>query len=199
MKFNIVFDFGGVLIDWNPRYFYRTYFKDEAEMEYFLANICTNEWNAEHDRGRLFSDGVEMLQKKHPEYSDAIRMYKEGWERMLNGEICEGVGLLKDLKREGYPLYGLTNWSAETIGVAYKRFGFLSLFDGIVVSGEEKLIKPDKRLFQVLLDRYLLKAQDCIFIDDNAANIQSANELGFNAVLYDNIKNVRERLDGLLK
>lgn len=195
---NIVFDFGGVLLDWNPRYLYRTVFEDEKEMEHFLANICTNEWNVEQDRGRPFSEAVELLQARHPEYQEAIQLYSDQWEMMLKSELPESVELLRELKEQGYHIWGLTNWSAETIPVAYRKYDFFKLFDGIVVSGEEKLIKPDKRLYQVLLDRYMLDAEESVFIDDSQPNVQAARELGFKGIHFDNITNVRKQLSALL-
>lgn len=195
---NIVFDFGGVLLDWNPRYFYRTFFWDENEMEHFLANICTDEWNAEQDRGRSFSEGVKLLQSQHPEYRNAIQLYSDKWEEMLKSELPDGVKLLRELKDRDYRIWGLTNWSAETIQIAYRKHDFFQLFDGIVVSGEEKLIKPDRRIYEVLLDRYKLHAGESVFIDDNHANIKTAQELGFKAILFDNITNVREQLAAVL-
>jgi len=191
---NIVFDFGGVLLDWNPRYLYRTFFCDEKEMDYFLANICTFEWNAEQDRGRPFSEGIKLLQSQHPEYREAIQLYGDKWEVMLNSEIMDGVILLRELKEQNFSIWGLTNWSAETLPIAYRRYDFFTLFDGIVVSGEEKLIKPDKRIYKVLLDRYMLNAEESVFIDDNSANLEAAQEFGFKTVLFDNISKVRERL-----
>lgn len=195
---NIVFDFGGVLVDWNPRYVFRTYFNDENEMEYFLSNVCNGEWNAEQDRGRTFDEGVRLLKEQYPQYSEAIQMFKDRWEFMIKGEFPETVELLKELKEKGYGIYGLTNWSAETIGKAYERFKFFALFDGIVVSGEERLLKPDKRIFKVLLDRYGLNPEECVFMDDSEANVKSAAELGFNAIQFDCIQNVREKLSRLL-
>ena len=164
---NIVFDFGGVLLDWNPKYFYRTYFKDEKEMEYFLSHICTEEWNAEQDKGRSFEEGVRLLQKQYPQYTEPIRMFKDKWECMLKGEFTRSVDLLKRLKGEGYGIYGLTNWSAETIPLVYSKYNFFQLFDGIVVSGEEKVIKPDPKIYRILLERYNLTAENTLFIDDN--------------------------------
>ncbi|MDR2920234.1 MAG: HAD family phosphatase [Tannerella sp.] len=195
---NIVFDFGGVLLDWNPRYVYSTVFEDEKEMEHFLANICTNEWNAEQDRGRPFAEGIKLLQSQYPEHKETIQLYSDRWEDMLKSELPESVELLRELKEQGYSIWGLTNWSAETIPVAYRRYDFFKLFDGIVVSGDEKLIKPDKRLYKVLLDRYKLDAGESVFIDDNLANIQAAQELGFKGILFDNIVNVRKQLSDLL-
>lgn len=196
---NIVFDFGGVLLDWNPRYYYRTFFWDENEMEHFLANICTDEWNAEQDRGRSFSEGIKLLQSQHPEYRNAIQLFSDRWEDMLKSELPDGVKLLRELKDRDYRIWGLTNWSAETIQIAYRKYDFFQLFDGIVVSEEEKLIKPDRRIYEVLLDRYKLNAEESVFIDDNHANIKTAQELGFKAILFDNIANVCGQLSAVLQ
>jgi 2-haloacid dehalogenase len=174
----IVFDFGGVLIDWNPRYLYRNIFKNENETEWFLSTICTDEWNLEQDRGRSFAEGISILKKSFPEHSINIDLFHTHWEQMLKGEISGTVEILKQLKKK-YKIYGLTNWSAETFPTALNRYDFLHLFDGIVVSGTEKIIKPDYQIYQLLLDRYALKAENCLFIDDNKKNIDAASELGF--------------------
>lgn len=195
---NIVFDFGGVLLDWNPRYFYRTYFKSEEEMEHFLANICTPKWNEEQDRGRSFDEGVSILQAQHPEHSEAIALFRDRWADMLKRELPDAVDMLRKLKADGYEIYGLSNWSAETIPTAFRRYDFFKLFDGIVVSGEEKLIKPDKRIYEVMLKRYNLNPEESVFIDDNSNNIQAANELGFKAILFDHIENVQKQITALL-
>lgn len=181
-------------MDWNPRYFYRTYFKDEKQMEYFLSHICNDEWNAEQDRGRSFEEGVRLLQAQYPQYAEPIRLYKDKWGCMLKGEFPRSVDLLKRLKGQGYGIYGLTNWSAETIPLAYSRYDFFALFDGIVVSGEEKIIKPDPRIFEILLERYHLTAEDTLFIDDSRANIEAAARLGFQTILFDDIDTVSERI-----
>lgn len=195
---NIVFDFGGVLMDWNPRYFYRDYFNDEAEMEYFLSEICNDEWNAENDRGRSFEEGTRILQEKFPQYREAIGLYGEKWPFMLKGEFPESVEMLRRLKGMGYGIYGLTNWSAETIGIAYSRHDFFRLFDGIVVSGEEKVIKPEPGIYKILLERYGLKAEESVFIDDNRANIAAAADLGFMTIHFDSIGNVQQKLSAML-
>jgi len=180
---NIIFDFGGVLVDWNPRYLYRDYFKNESEMENFLRTVCTDEWNIEQDRGRSLAEGTRLLQKKFPEFHSLIQLYYDKWEVMLHGDISETVSMLYRLK-EKFNIYGLTNWSAETITIAYERFPFFGEFNGIVVSGEEKMIKPDKRLYHLLLNRYNLKAGNTIFIDDNLNNVKAAEELGMNAIHF---------------
>ena len=195
---DIVFDFGGVLFDWNPRYLYRTYFKDESETEYFLSHICTSDWNAEQDRGRPFDEGIGLLLKQYPQYAEPIRMFKDKWELMVRGELPRSVELLKRLKAEGFGIYGLTNWSAETIPSIYSKYEFLKLFDGIVVSGEEKLAKPDPEIYKILLKRYNLTAENALFIDDNSANIEAAKQLGFETVLFDDIENVSRRISALI-
>ena len=180
---NIIFDFGGVLVDWNPAYLYRNEFESESEMNYFLENICTPEWNIKQDEGRTLAEATETLQKEYPEYKEMIGLFYGRWEEMLKGDIKENVSVLKKLK-EKYPLYGLTNWSSELIDIAYKRFDFFKLFDGIVVSGDEKLIKPDPKLYDVLLNRFNIQANESLFIDDNEQNIVTARKMGFHTIHF---------------
>lgn len=195
---NIIFDFGGVLLDWNPRYLYKSYFNNDEEMEHFLADICNGEWNIKQDAGRPFAEAVKELQAKFPEYAEAIQMYDDDWEKMLKCELPESIDLLKELKSLGYGIYGLTNWSAEKIGYAFANYSFFSLFDGIVVSGVEKVVKPDRKIYEILLERYSLKPGECVFIDDNQDNVNMAKALGINAIRFDNIGNVKEHLETLL-
>ena len=178
---NIIFDFGGVLIDWDPVYLYRKIFEDEREMEHFLENICTSEWNVQQDAGRSLAEATELLQAEHPEHKELIGHFYTRWDEMIGGDIKENVRVLEKLKPK-FPIYGLTNWSAETITIAYDKFDFFELMDGIVVSGDEKLIKPDPKLYQVLLDRYNLKASESVFIDDNINNIETAQSMGFQTI-----------------
>lgn len=195
---NIIFDFGGVLLDWNPRYLYKSYFNNDEEMEHFLADICNGEWNIKQDAGRPFAEAVKELQTKFPEYAEAIQMYDDDWEKMLKCELPGSIDLLKELKSMGYGIYGLTNWSAEKIGYAFANYSFFSLFDGIVVSGVEKVVKPDRKIYEILLERYSLKPGECVFIDDNQDNVDMAKVLGINAIRFDNIGNVKEHLETLL-
>ncbi len=190
---NIIFDFGGVLVDWNPRHLYKKYFKDENEMEYFLKNICTDIWNLEQDRGRSLYEGTVLLQNKFPEFHSMIQLYYDEWETMLKSEIPETVSLLYRLKKK-YKIYGLTNWSAETISIAYDRFHFFKEFDGIVVSGQEKMIKPNKEIYYLLLGRYNLKAENTVFIDDNINNIRVAEEVGLYGIHFENPGQLKTRL-----
>jgi len=179
---NIVFDFGGVLMDWDPRYFFKTYFNNDEKMEWFLKNITTDEWNVEQDRGRTLKNGTEILIKKHPDWEKEIRAYYDNWTTMLRSDIPENVGILRKLEGK-YHLYGLTNWSEETFPFALENYDFFQLFeDKIVVSGTEKLIKPDAEIFKVLLNRYNLKPEESIFIDDNLKNIITAKSLGFEVI-----------------
>lgn len=181
---DIVFDLGGVLIDWDPRYLYKKVFSTEAEMEWFLANVCTPQWNTQQDAGRPFAEGIELLKAKYPEYTFAIEFYRSRWEEMLGGVIEGSVEILRDLKMRGYHVYALSNWSMETFSLVKEKYGFLQAFDGMVISGEEKLVKPDPEIYKRLLEKYGLKASNCIFIDDNAANISKAADLGFETILF---------------
>jgi len=180
---NIIFDFGGVLIDWNPVYLYRKVFKTEEEVKYFLENICRYDWNLLQDKGRPLAEGTRLLQDKFPEYSEEIAQYYGRWEEMLGGTYEKNTKLIRPLK-EKYKIYGLTNWSAETLPLAMKLYDFFQDMEGIVVSGEEKIVKPDRRLYEILLERYGLRAEESLFIDDNAANIETARTLGFQVVHF---------------
>lgn len=166
-------------MDWDPRYFFKTYFNDDEKMEWFLKNIAIDEWNAEQDRGRSLKEGTEILVEKHPDWKKEIRAYYDNWTTMLKSDIPENVEVLRKLEGK-YELYGLTNWSEETFPFALENYDFFQLFENkIVVSGTEKLIKPNKEIFEVLLKRYDLKAGESVFIDDNAKNIATAKNLGF--------------------
>ncbi|MCQ2410711.1 MAG: HAD family phosphatase [Elusimicrobiaceae bacterium] len=191
---DIVFDLGGVLIDWNPRYLYRKIFATEAETEWFLTHICTSQWNTQQDAGRSFEEGIELLSKKYPEYAFAINFYYTRWNEMLGSEISGSVQILRELKARGHRVYALTNWSAQTFPIARKKYKFLEEFDGMVVSGEEKLVKPDPVIYSRLLERYQLRAPNCVFIDDNSANISKAADLGFETVLFTTPEDLRRIL-----
>jgi 2-haloacid dehalogenase len=190
----VVFDLGGVLIDWDPRYLYRKLLADEAAVEEFLATICTPEWNDELDRGRPFAEGVAELAERYPAHAAAITAYHERWPEMLGGAIGGTVELVAELRAGGVPVYALTNWSAETFGIARERYAFLDWFDGVVVSGEERMIKPDPAIFQVLLDRFGLDPAATFYVDDSEANVEAARRLGFDAVRYTGPRQLRRDL-----
>jgi len=180
----VVFDLGGVLIDWDPRYLYRKLLADEAAVEEFLATVCTPAWNGEQDRGRPFADGIAELVERHPLHAAAIAAYQERWPEMLGGDVPGTVALLAELRSAGVPLYALTNWSAETFGITRERFEFLGWFDGVVVSGEERMVKPDPRIFRLLLERFGLDAEGTCLVDDAPANVAAARQLGFDAMRF---------------
>lgn len=193
----VVFDIGGVLIDWNPRHLFRKVFENEAEMEWFLTNICTYEWNVQQDGGKLFSVATAELQERFPEYRDQIALYYGRWEEMLGGEITGTVEILKRLKEAGIPLYALSNWSHEAFPVAYERYDFMKEFEGLVVSGYEKLLKPDHAIYRVLMERYGINPEETVYIDDNKPNADAAAELGFKAIHFISSDQLREDLRAL--
>jgi 2-haloacid dehalogenase len=193
----IVFDLGGVLIDWDPRHLYRRLFDDEAAMERFLAEVCTPAWNAEQDAGRPWSEAIESLARSHPEQRDLIAAFRARWLEMLGGAIDETVGILADLRAAGRPLYALSNWSAETFPIARPRFPFLDWFDGIVISGDVGICKPDPRLYRHLIDRYGLAPASTVFVDDSPVNVAAAAALGMTAFRFDGPAGLRRDLTAL--
>ena len=190
----VVFDLGGVLIDWNPRYLYRQLIEDEAEIERFLAEVCHAAWNEEQDRGRTFAEAVEEAAARHPGERALIEAYHHRWHEMLAGPIEGSVQILCELKQAGYELHALTNWSVEKFPIARERYDFLTWFESILVSGEVGLIKPDPRIFQLLLASIGRPAQDCIYIDDNARNVAAAAALGFDAIHFQAVDQLRRDL-----
>jgi 2-haloacid dehalogenase len=190
----VVFDLGGVLIDWDPRHLYRKLLADEAAVEEFLATVCTPEWNAELDRGRPFAEGVAELVERHPEHAAAIAAYHERWPEMVAGDIPGTVEVLAELRAAGVPLYALTNWSAETFAITRGRFEFLEWFDGLLVSGEERVTKPDSAIFQLLLDRFGLDPTATVFVDDSEVNVAAARRLGFDAIGFTGHEELRREL-----
>jgi len=186
MKINsIIFDLGAVLIDWNQRYLYRKIFKTEEEMEWFLANVCTSEWNEEQDGGRTFAEAVEIQTRLFPQFKNEIEAFWLRWPEMMVGSIDGTVEIFKELKKlNRYKFYALTNWSAETFPYALQRFEFFKWFDGIVVSGEEKTRKPFPEFYNRTLNRYQINPAEALFIDDNIKNVEAANLLGINTIHF---------------
>lgn len=184
-------------MDWNPRYFYRSVFNDDEKMEDFLSSCCNSEWIVAMDAGITAKENIARGQKACPKYAKELPLYDEGWYSMFGGAIEGTVEILKNLKRAGTPLYALTNWSAEKFPWAKENFPFLNLFDGIVVSGEEKIIKPNPEIYKRLLNRYNLKAENCIFIDDSPANVAAARALGMAGVRFTSPARLKEELSAL--
>ena len=193
---NIVFDFGAVLIDWNPRYLYRFLFDNEDEMELFLQQVCNASWNMELDAGKLFDEAIRERIEKFPQYKKQILKYQSHWLEMIGGEIKQNTKLIGILN-QNYQLYGLTNWSAETFPLVYNEYSFFKKLEGIVVSGEEQIVKPDERIFKLLLERYKLNAEETLFIDDNKDNVETANGLGFKSIHLDHGVNLSAELQKL--
>ena len=194
----VVFDLGGVLIDWNPRHLYRKLFAgDENAMEVFLSEVCTVEWNERQDAGRTFAEAIDELLPRHADKIDLIEAFGRRFDEMITGVVAGTVDILADLKRAGVPRYALTNWSAETFPPQRDRFPFLSWFDGIVISGEEGVIKPDPRIFRILLDRYRIAPEEAVFIDDNPANAAAAGALGIYGIHFRSPALLRRELETL--
>lgn len=180
----VIFDLGGVLIDWNPRHLYRKLFADEAEMERFLAEVCTPAWNLEQDRGRPWAQAIAELSACHPDQAELIAAYRGRWPEMLNGAIAGTVALLERLDDAGVPLYALTNWSAETWPYAERLYPFLARFRAIVVSGRIGLVKPEPAIYRHALARFGLAPERTLFIDDSAKNVEGARAVGLHALRF---------------
>jgi 2-haloacid dehalogenase len=193
----VVFDLGGVLINWDPRNLYRQLFDDEEEMEHFLAEVTTSEWNAQQDAGRALSEAVEELAARHPDRRDLIAAYYDRWPEMLGGAIEGTVEILRELRERGVRTYALSNWSAETFPIARPMFPFLEWFDGIVISGEVRMVKPDARIFAHVLERFGLEPGEAVFVDDNAENVRAAQAAGFIGIVFENPGQLRRELGEL--
>ena len=194
----VVFDLGGVLIDWDPRHLYRKLFAgDEAAMEHFLATVCTHEWNRCQDAGRSFAEGALLLKAEHPDKAELIDAYRARFDEMIAGPITGSVEILTELRNRGFPLYGLTNWSAETYPAAVDRFAFLRWFRGILVSGEVEVVKPDPRIFALLIERFAVEPERTVYIDDVEANVAAARPFGIHAIQFTTPPKLREELVGL--
>ncbi len=192
-----LFDLGGVLIDWNPRHLYRKLFEDDAAMERFLSEVCSPEWNERQDAGRLWREAVAELSALHRDQAPMIAAYHHRWPEMLGGDIPGTVEVLKELKEQGLRLYALTNWSRETFPVACRRFAFLDWFEGIVVSGEEQLVKPAPAIFHRLLTRYGIVPRRAVYIDDSPANVSAATGVGLHALRFVDADQLRQDLIAL--
>jgi 2-haloacid dehalogenase len=191
----IIFDLGGVLIEWDPRHLYRKIFKTEEEVTWFLDNVCTSEWNDHQDAGRSFQEATDELLMKFPEHEDPIRAWYDRWQETIRGPVTETVNVLKALKdSKKYKLCALTNWSAETFPWALENFEFLHWFQGIVVSGVEKTRKPYPDFYQILLDRYNINPATALFIDDNIKNVDGAIRAGISTIHFQSPQQLREEL-----
>ncbi|MBR5100951.1 MAG: HAD family phosphatase [Bacteroidales bacterium] len=195
---NLIFDFGAVLVDWNPHYVYDPYFGDADKATWFITNICTAAWNKELDGGKPFAQGVAELSAQYPEWAPEIAMYHRDWKKMMGGSIPGMYELVRDFKQRGYGIYGLTNWAAETFYTIVNDYPVFALLDGMVVSGDVRLLKPDADIFYCLLDKYSLKAEESLFIDDNAENVEGARKVGLEAHRFTNAEELRTWLESRL-
>jgi 2-haloacid dehalogenase len=195
----IIFDLGGVLLDWNPLYVYdEKYFASQEERDYFFSKICTSEWNEEQDAGRSIVTGTQLLVAKFPQWEQAIRDYYGRWTEMLQGPIYETVAIFKKLKESAdYKIYALTNWQADLFNIALVRYNFLQWFDGIVVSGVEKTRKPFPEFYQLLLQRYKIDAATAVFIDDNLRNAAGAEAVGIKSIHFQSPLQLEDALSQL--
>lgn len=192
---NIIFDFGAVLVDWNPRYLYGPYFNDEQKLNFFLETVCPYEWNTTVDAGRSTADAMAERIELYPEWEKEILMYYGSWIQMMGGYIEGMLPIVKELKDKGYKLYGLSNWSKETFPLIIEDYEVFKYLEGYVVSGFEGIKKPSPEIYQILLQRYNLKAEECIFIDDSPANIEAGQAQGISGILFTDAKSLRAQLE----
>ncbi len=193
----IIFDYGNVLLEWNPRFVYRSYFNAEIEMEHFLQEVHFMEWNVQQDRGRAFAEGVAVLSNEYPQYADLIKTYHDHWQDSIGNVHWETIEVMKQLKDAGYSLYGLSNWSAETFPYAREKYDFFDLLDDMVISGTVGFVKPEPEIYRILLEKIGQPAQACLFIDDALPNIEQAQKMGFTAIHYRSAEQLRLELQDL--
>ena len=194
----IIFDYGNVLIEWNPRYVYQNHFpNDTAGMERFFKEVDFMGWNAKQDKGRTFREGVADLSAQFPHYSHLIQAYHDNWKDSIGVAYWETVEIMKQLKRKGYTLYGLSNWSAETFPYARAKYDFFNLLDDMVISGAVGYVKPEPEIYHIMLEKIGRPAQECLFIDDSLANIQQAQKLGFQTVHFESSEQLARTLQDM--
>jgi 2-haloacid dehalogenase len=191
----IIFDFGGVLIEWDPRNLYRQLFHQPEQVEQFLVEVNFSHWNLQFDKGVPFAEGIASLSAQFPQYATHIHALETRWEETLGGSIRGTVDILRELQRTGIPLYALSNWSAETFPIARRKFDFFDAFREIVLSGSVKMIKPERGIFELLLQKIGRPAHECLFIDDVAPNIEQAERMGFHTVHFKSPEQLRAELE----
>lgn len=191
---NVIFDFGCVLVYWSQHNLYDNYFGSKEKTDWFVDNICTWEWNNQTDMGKSFAEAVAEKIAEHPEWEKEIRMYWERWREMLGGEVPGMKEWIQELKAQGYGVYGLSNWSHETFPMVKDQYEAFGMMDGIVMSGQELIAKPDLRIYQILLERYGLKAEECVFIDDRKENIEAGEKVGIRGIVFENCEQARKCL-----
>ena len=196
MKF--LFDLGGVFFDWDPKNFFKDQFDNQSEMNFFLDNICNNDWNLQQDKGRLIIDAENDLISKFPNYEEKIKMYYPNHRKMIKGIFHESIELLYELKKKNYSCYVLSNWSSETFEGMTDEYNFLKDFDGMIISGDIKLVKPDKKIFELAIEKFNLTPNDTIFIDDRIENINAAQNLNFKTVHLTDPQRIKIKINELI-
>jgi 2-haloacid dehalogenase len=192
----IIFDFGGVLVDWDPHYLYRPFFNgDDAAIDRFLQEIGFREWNLHQDGGRSFDEGVAVLSAQFPQYVPLIRAYHERYTDSIVGPVDGTVKILRACKAAGYPLYGLSNWAQEKFDLIRPKYDFFDCFDDILISSTVNLVKPDPRIFEIFLKRIGRRAEECVYIDDSAVNAAAADRLGFSTIHFESPNQLAAELD----
>ena len=196
MKF--LFDLGGVFFDWDPKFFLKNIFTNEEELDYFIENICNDNWNLKQDKGRSIIEGEKDLIEKFPEYEDKIKIYYPNHRKMFKNIFQESVDILLKLKHQKYLCYVLSNWSSETFIGMKDDYDFLNKFDGMIISVEEKLVKPDEEIYKLAIKRFSLIPEETIFIDDRIENINSAKLLDFKTIHLTDPKKIKEKIEELI-
>lgn len=190
----VIFDLGGVLFDWNPRHLYRKIFDDAEEMEYFLREVCSPDWNVQQDAGRPWEEAINLLIPQFPKYEAQIRAYRARWPEMLVGTIDATLEIFHRIKKTDYGLFALTNWASDTFQWTKAHHPFLNEFEGILVSGDEKMKKPERRIYELTLERFGLVAEECVFIDDSLKNVEAARVVGIHAIHFQNANELEQSL-----
>ena len=197
-KIKFLFDLGNVFFDWDPRHYYKDVFSNTNEMEYFLSEICNDKWNIQQDAGRSIEEAEKELIPLFPEYQDKIKLYYKNHSKMIKGVFETSIELLEELKKQNYLCYVLSNWSAETFLDTKEKFSFLDFFDGLIISGEEKLIKPDPIIFHLACKRFDLIPKYTVFIDDRIENIDAASRLDFQTIHLTNPNDIKLLVKNIL-
>ena len=190
----VVFDIGGVLLDWSPTYLYADLIPDEKERTHFLTNVATPAWNHKQDEGRPWAEAVAELTSLHPEHAEWIEAYDTGWLKMVKGVFEDTAAVLTELQAAGVPTYALTNFSADKWEVAKDAFAVLRHFDGEIVSGVEKIAKPEEKIYRILLERFELDPARTFYTDDMAYNVDGARAVGLDAEVFTGAANLRAQL-----
>lgn len=193
----VLFDLGKVLLDWDPRYFYRRFFADEAALERFAREVIAPEWILEMDAGKPAAQAIAERSRLHPEHAALIALWPHGWPTMLRGEIAGSVAILAELRERGRRLCALTNFSTETFPLARVRHAFIGWFDDVVVSGEHGMAKPDPRIYRLAIERCGLDPAGTVFVDDSDANVLAGRAAGLHALRFTSPERLRADLVAL--